>query len=67
MFFYLWRKEEIDLREMDGLYEICYKNNVEIILINKMFFELDNGIINVKEEIMDYFFCNLDYVVVVEI
>lgn len=67
MFFYLWRKEEIDLREMDGLYEICYKNNVEIILINKMFFELDNGIINVIEEIMDYFFCNLDYVVVVEI
>lgn len=47
MLFYPWRKEEIDLREMDGSYETCYKNNVEIILTNKMPFELDNGITNV--------------------
>lgn len=34
MLFYPWRKEEIDLKEMDGSYETCYQNNVEIILTN---------------------------------
>lgn len=67
MLFYPWRKEEIDLREMDGSYETCYKNNVEIILTNKMPFELDNGITNVIEETMDHFPCNPDHVVAAEI
>lgn len=65
--FYPWRKEEIDLREMDRSYETCYQNNVEIILTNKMPFELDNGITNVIEETMDHFPCNPHHVVAAEI
>lgn len=66
MLFYLWRKEKEDLFGVFDNYENYYNEKIDVINVNRMKYEMDNGVIEILENNLKE--VNGDnYVVVVEV